>query len=180
MPSIKLENYSALPEDEEESDLEVDEVEMIESDGDDEEIKDENFEPMQILPFYSLLPPEKQQQVFTDVPEGSRLCVVATNVAETSITIPNIKYVVDSGKVKKKIYDKISGSSKFEVVWTSKASADQRAGRAGRMSEGKCFRLFSSAVFEHDLPEFDEPDIIMKPAEDLYLQMKVRISFNGN
>ncbi|CAD5118331.1 DgyrCDS7044 [Dimorphilus gyrociliatus] len=172
MPTIKLESYSALPEDEEESDLEVDEIEMLESDDGDEEIDNDGLDPMHVLPFYSLLPPERQQQVFNSVPEGKRLCVVATNVAETSITIPNIKYVVDSGKVKRKIYDKSGGSSKFEIVWTSKASADQRSGRAGRMSDGKCFRLFSSAVFEHDMPEFDEPDIIVKPAEDLYLQMK--------
>lgn len=79
-------------------------------------------------------------QVFTAPPPGTRLCVVATNVAETSLTIPGIKYVVDSGKVKKRFYDKITGVSSFRVTWISQASANQRAGRAGRTEPGHCYR----------------------------------------
>ena len=79
-------------------------------------------------------------QVFGPVPDGCRLCVVATNVAETSLTIPNIKYVVDTGKVKTKFYDKVTGVSTFRVTWTSKAGANQRAGRAGRTGPGHCYR----------------------------------------
>lgn len=79
-------------------------------------------------------------QVFEPPPEGSRLCVVATNVAETSLTIPSIKYVVDSGRTKVRLYDKVTGVTTFAVSWTSKASADQRAGRAGRTAPGHCYR----------------------------------------
>jgi hypothetical protein len=79
-------------------------------------------------------------QVFRPPPEGSRLCVVATNVAETSLTIPGIKYVVDCGKVKKRYYDRVTGVSSFRVTWVSQASADQRAGRAGRTEPGHCYR----------------------------------------
>ena len=79
-------------------------------------------------------------QVFEPPPEGSRLCVVATNVAETSLTIPNVKYVVDTGKVKTKFYDKVTGVAAFRVTWTSQAAANQRSGRAGRTGPGHCYR----------------------------------------
>ena len=79
-------------------------------------------------------------QVFSPPPPGARLCVVATNVAETSLTIPGIKYVVDCGRVKKRFYDRVTGVSSFKVTWTSQASANQRAGRAGRTEPGHCYR----------------------------------------
>lgn len=79
-------------------------------------------------------------QVFRPPPAGARLCVVATNVAETSLTIPGIKYVVDCGRVKKRFYDRVTGVSSFKVTWISQASANQRAGRAGRTEPGHCYR----------------------------------------
>lgn len=79
-------------------------------------------------------------QVFRPPPPGTRLCIVATNVAETSLTIPGIKYVVDCGRVKKRFYDKVTGVSSFKVTWISQASANQRAGRAGRTEPGHCYR----------------------------------------
>lgn len=121
---------------------------------------------------YAMLPMEKQKRVFEDPPEGKRLCVIATNVAETSITIPNIKYVVDTGMEKTKVYNMTTGVSRFVVSWTSKSSAEQRKGRAGRMGPGHCYRLYSSAVFSNDFPEFSEPQILRRPVEDLILQMK--------
>jgi ATP-dependent RNA helicase DHX37/DHR1 len=87
---------------------------------------------LHILPLYSMLSPERQLDIFKPPPENSRLCVVSTNISETSLTIPGIRYIVDSGRVKDKEFDKITGISKFVVKWTSKASADQRSGRAGR------------------------------------------------
>ena len=154
----------------------------LSSDDDDEEesknplkthSNDSNKEkPLYILPLYSLLSSEKQARVFEKIPDNCRLCVVATNVAETSLTIPNIKYVVDTGKIKIKFYDKVTGVSTFKICWTSKASADQRAGRAGRTSPGHCYRLYSSAMFNDEFPKFSEPEIRRKPVEDLILQMK--------
>lgn len=79
-------------------------------------------------------------QVFRPPPAGARLCVVATNVAETSLTIPGVKYVVDCGRVKKRFYDRVTGVSAFKVTWISQASANQRAGRAGRTEPGHCYR----------------------------------------
>ncbi|XP_008191976.1 probable ATP-dependent RNA helicase kurz [Tribolium castaneum] len=128
--------------------------------------------PLWVLPLYSMLPTHKQNRVFQAPPPGCRLCVVSTNVAETSLTIPNIKYVVDSGRTKVKLYDKITGVSSYVVTWTSKASANQRAGRAGRTGPGHCYRLYSSAVFNDTLHDFCVPEIQQKPVDDLYLQMK--------
>ncbi|XP_030877779.1 probable ATP-dependent RNA helicase DHX37 isoform X1 [Leptonychotes weddellii] len=156
LPQISLDNYSVLPagEGDEDREAEMDEEEEEEalgSDldldlGDDESVGGEQPDaslPLHVLPLYSLLAPEKQAQVFQPPPEGTRLCVVATNVAETSLTIPGIKYVVDCGKVKKRHYDRVTGVSSFRVSWVSQASADQRAGRAGRTEPGHCYRWAS-------------------------------------
>jgi ATP-dependent RNA helicase DHX37/DHR1 len=148
-------------------------------DSEDEEGFDEQPEegqdlnaPLHVLPLYSLLPTTEQLKVFENPPDGSRLCVVATNVAETSLTIPGIRYVVDCGRSKERHYDEESGVQSFKVSWTSKASADQRSGRAGRTGPGHCYRLFSSAVYENDFTQFSEPEILRIPIEALVLQMK--------
>ncbi|XP_075754590.1 putative ATP-dependent RNA helicase DHX37 isoform X2 [Pelodiscus sinensis] len=182
LPKIDLNNYSVLPVDEGDEDREAemdDEEDAVGSDldldlGDDgleEGEKSDSSLPLYVLPLYSLLASEKQAKVFRPPPLGTRLCVVATNVAETSLTIPNIKYVVDCGKVKKRFYDKVTGVSSFRVTWTSQASANQRAGRAGRTEPGHCYRLYSSAVFS-DFEKFSPPEITRRPVEDLVLQMK--------
>uniref|UniRef100_A0A803Y7R6 Activating signal cointegrator 1 complex subunit 3 n=1 Tax=Meleagris gallopavo TaxID=9103 RepID=A0A803Y7R6_MELGA len=180
LPQINLDNYAVVPVDEgdEDRDAETDDdiagsdVDLDLGDGDsEEEEKSDSSLPLYVLPLYSLLAPEKQAKVFRPPPPGTRLCVVATNVAETSLTIPGIKYVVDCGKVKKRFYDKITGVSSFRVTWISQASANQRAGRAGRTEPGHCYRLYSSAVFM-DFEKFSAPEITKRPVEDLILQMK--------
>uniref|UniRef100_A0A8D2GHF0 DEAH-box helicase 37 n=1 Tax=Theropithecus gelada TaxID=9565 RepID=A0A8D2GHF0_THEGE len=182
LPQINLDHYSVLPagEGDEDREAEVDEEEgALDSDldldlgdgGQDGGEQPDASLPLHVLPLYSLLAPEKQAQVFKPPPEGTRLCVVATNVAETSLTIPGIKYVVDCGKVKKRYYDRVTGVSSFRVTWVSQASADQRAGRAGRTEPGHCYRLYSSAVFG-DFEQFPPPEITRRPVEDLILQMK--------
>ncbi|XP_035514714.1 probable ATP-dependent RNA helicase DHX37 [Morone saxatilis] len=179
LPQIDLDNYSALPVDEGDEDREAG-IGDEEDEGSDLEIGDDpdNAEekadpsiPLYVLPLYSLLAPEQQAKVFRPPPPGTRLCVVATNVAETSLTIPGIKYVVDCGRVKKRFYDRVTGVSSFKVTWTSQASANQRAGRAGRTEPGHCYRLYSSAVFG-DFSLFSEAEITRRPVEDLVLQMK--------
>ncbi len=127
--------------------------------------------PLHVLPLYSLLPVADQLKVFEPPPAGSRLCVVATNIAETSLTIPGIKYVVDCGRVKERVYDKATGVESFQIGWISKASAAQRAGRAGRTGPGHCYRLYSSAVFERDFPQFSEPEILKYPIEGIRLTL---------
>ena len=125
-----------------------------------------------VLPLYSQLQTKDQHRVFQPPPEDARLIVLATNVAETSLTIPGIRYVFDCGRAKEKKYDQVTGVQSFEVGWISKASASQRAGRAGRTSPGHCYRLFSSAVYERDFPEHAEPEILRMPVEGVALQLK--------
>lgn len=123
--------------------------------------------PLHVLPLFSLLPVRDQLQVFQPPPDGSRLCVIATNIAETSLTIPGIKYVVDCGRVKERVYNKRTGVESFQIGWISKASAAQRTGRAGRTGPGHCYRLYSSAVFERDFQQFSEPEILKYPIEGI-------------
>ncbi|XP_023219906.1 probable ATP-dependent RNA helicase DHX37 [Centruroides sculpturatus] len=180
LPDIDLDKYSIQPMDEE--------MLLEQAESEEEDIFDDEFEntmdckrssqPMLVLPLYSLLPIHKQSQVFQAPPEGTRLCVVATNVAETSLTIPNIKYVVDTGKIKRRIFDKKCGISTFIVTWTSQASANQRAGRAGRTGSGHCYRLYSSSVFTNEFPKFSPPEITLRPIDDIVLYMKVIIRYH--
>ena len=131
-------------DEEDENELSSDAESDIEADG------DSSAGPLYVLPLFSLLSPERQMRVFEPPPGNARLCVVATNVAETSITIPNIKYVVDTGKSKQRNVDPRSGVQSFDIDWISKASADQRTGRAGRTGPGHCYRIYSSAVFQNE------------------------------
>lgn len=181
LPKINLDDYK-LPGDDTEADLhEINEdianYDDEQNETDDETVDDDNNEvktsqPLWVLPLYSLLSSEKQNRIFEPPPNGCRPCIVSTNVAETSLTIPNIKYVVDSGLQKTRFYDKITGVSAFVVTFTSKASADQRAGRAGRTSAGHCYRLYSSAVYNNEFEAFSPPDIQKKPVDDLMMQMR--------
>ncbi|KAK9202745.1 hypothetical protein WN943_012996 [Citrus x changshan-huyou] len=125
-----------------------------------------------VLPLYAMLPAAAQLRVFEDVKEGERLVVVSTNVAETSLTIPGIKYVVDTGREKVKKYNSANGIESYEIQWISKASAAQRAGRAGRTAPGHCYRLYSSAVFNNILPDFSCAEISKVPVDGVVLLMK--------
>ncbi|KAL4094436.1 hypothetical protein PRIC1_010097 [Phytophthora ramorum] len=154
-------------------DLEDKEHASENEDDEDEDMDDELAVPyLHVLPLYSLLPNDEQMKVFDTPPENHRLIVVATNVAETSLTIPGIKYVVDAGRTKERVFDLANGISSFEVQWISKASADQRAGRAGRTGPGHCYRLYSSAVYDTEFQKFSSPEILCQPIDDLVLQMK--------
>ncbi|KAK2077458.1 hypothetical protein QBZ16_004303 [Prototheca wickerhamii] len=129
--------------------------------------------PVHILPLYALLSSEAQARVFDPPPPGARLIVVATNVAETSLTIPGIRYVVDAGRAKRRVLESSStGMARYEVGWVSQASAAQRAGRAGRTGPGHCYRLFSSAVFNDAFAPHAAPEILGVPQESVVLALK--------
>ncbi|KAI5986162.1 P-loop containing nucleoside triphosphate hydrolase protein [Pisolithus albus] len=149
-------------------------LEALDSDDEDGMAVDveESDSPMHVVPLYSLLPSDKQMRVFATPPPGCRLVVVSTNVAETSLTIPGIRYVVDCGRAKERKYDATSGIQTFQISWIPKASAAQRAGRAGRTGPGHCYRLYSSALYEHYFPSFPDPEILRTPIEGIVLQMK--------
>ncbi|KAG4302822.1 hypothetical protein PCK1_000982, partial [Pneumocystis canis] len=104
-----------------------------------------------ILPVYSALPSEIQSRIFEPAPPGSRKVVIATNIAETSITIDGIYYVVDPGFVKLNSYDSKLGMDNLIITPISQAQARQRAGRAGRTGPGKCYRLYTEAAYHNDI-----------------------------
>ncbi|KAF2826150.1 P-loop containing nucleoside triphosphate hydrolase protein [Ophiobolus disseminans] len=174
---IELGSKEQVFEDEDGSDSE-DSVIVGLDDEDDKEFAIEDEKPedtvlnVHVLPLYSQLPTNQQLRVFDAPPDGSRLIVLATNVAETSLTIPGIRYVFDCGRAKEKKYDLFTGVQSFEVDWISKASANQRSGRAGRTGPGHCYRLYSSAVFERDFDEYAAPEISRTPLEGVVLQLK--------
>ncbi|KAI1793063.1 P-loop containing nucleoside triphosphate hydrolase protein [Ganoderma leucocontextum] len=112
-----------------------------------------------ILPIYSALPSEVQSRVFEPTPPGARKVVIATNVAETSLTIPGIYYVIDPGFSKQNAYDPRLGMDSLVVMPISQAQARQRAGRAGRTGPGKCYRLYTEAAFRNEMLPNSIPDI---------------------
>ncbi|KAJ0412253.1 hypothetical protein ATCC90586_006639 [Pythium insidiosum] len=112
-----------------------------------------------IRPIYSTLPSERQAQVFEPTPEGARKVVLATNIAETSLTINGICYVIDTGFCKQTNYNPQSGMESLLVVPVSQAMANQRAGRAGRTAPGKCFRLYTAWSYKNELEENTVPEI---------------------
>ncbi|KAG5447679.1 putative pre-mRNA-splicing factor ATP-dependent RNA helicase mog-4 [Clonorchis sinensis] len=112
-----------------------------------------------ILPIYSTLPSDMQARIFSPTPPGARKVVLATNIAETSLTIDGIIYVIDTGFCKQKFYSARSGIESLIVVPISQAAADQRAGRAGRVAAGKCFRLYTAHAYRTELEPQPVPEI---------------------
>ncbi|KAG8901551.1 hypothetical protein FRB99_005214 [Tulasnella sp. 403] len=123
------------------------------------------------LPLHANLSVDEQQSVFENT--AKRKVVVATNVAETSITIPDIVYVIDSGKVKQTSYDTAMGSSTLTEVWTTKAGARQRRGRAGRTQAGECYKLYTRQQEDDKMVAWPIPEILRVPLDGLALQVKV-------
>jgi len=112
-----------------------------------------------ILPVYSALPSEMQTKIFEPAPPGSRKVVIATNIAETSLTIDGIYYVVDPGFVKQKVYNSKNGIDQLVVTPISQAQATQRSGRAGRTGPGKCYRLYTERAFRDEMLETPVPEL---------------------
>lgn len=112
-----------------------------------------------ILPLHGSLPPEMQVRVFSPPPPNCRRFIVATNIAETSLTVDGVVYVIDSGYVKQRQYNPATGMYSLDVVQISKVQANQRAGRAGRTRPGKCYRLYPSRVYNDDFLDVTVPEI---------------------
>ncbi len=126
---------------------------------------------LHVVPMYAALPPDKQLLAFAPVPKGDRKVVLSTNIAETSITIPGIRYVVDPGFVKSRSYNPGLGADLLQVLPISKAQAWQRTGRAGREGPGKCYRLFTEEAFM-SLKDVAQPEIQRANLASVVLQLK--------
>ncbi|BFZ23379.1 hypothetical protein BsWGS_26418 [Bradybaena similaris] len=130
------------------------------------------FGSIKVIPLHSLMPTVNQREVFDRPPPGVRKIVIATNIAETSITIDDVVYVVDSGKIKIKNFQPEMNLTCLEAQWVAKANAKQRKGRAGRVQAGHCFHLFTK--FQHDLiPDYLPPEMLRTRLEELCLQIKL-------
>ncbi|XP_076349561.1 ATP-dependent RNA helicase pea [Tachypleus tridentatus] len=128
-----------------------------------------------ILPVYSALPSEMQTRIFDPAPPGSRKVVIATNIAETSLTIDGIYYVVDPGFVKQKVYNSKTGMDSLVVTpifVLSQAQAKQRAGRAGRTGPGKCYRLYTERAYRDEMLTTPVPEIQRTNLASTVLQLK--------
>ncbi|AEO56078.1 hypothetical protein MYCTH_2300574 [Thermothelomyces thermophilus ATCC 42464] len=126
---------------------------------------------LHVLPLHASLETREQRKVFAPPPPGKRKVVVATNVAETSITIDDIVAVVDSGRVKETSFDPANNMRKLEETWASRAACKQRRGRAGRVRAGKCYKLFTRNL-EFQMAERPEPEIRRVPLEQLCLAVR--------
>ena len=117
--------------------------------------------------------PQGQKEVFSEVPQGCRKIILATNIAETSITIPDVQYVVDSGKLREKQYDQVRRITKLQCTWVSKSNSKQRAGRAGRVQNGNYYALFSKARYE-SLSAIGLPEMLRADLQEVCLDIKAQ------
>ncbi|KAJ8317680.1 hypothetical protein KUTeg_005584 [Tegillarca granosa] len=133
---------------------------------------------MKCIPLYSTLPPNLQQRIFEPPPPKKpngavgRKVVVSTNIAETSLTIDGVVFVIDPGFAKQKVYNPRIRVESLLVTAISKASAQQRAGRAGRTQPGKCFRLYTEKAFKNEMQENTYPEILRSNLGSVVLQLK--------
>ncbi|CAI7672926.1 unnamed protein product [Penicillium pancosmium] len=127
---------------------------------------------MIICPIYANLPSELQTKIFEPTPPKARKVVLATNIAETSLTIDGIVYVIDPGFVKENVFNPRTGMESLVVTPCSRASANQRAGRAGRVGPGKCFRLYTKWAYYNELEENTTPEIQRTNLNGVILMLK--------
>ncbi|HTB66686.1 MAG TPA: ATP-dependent helicase HrpB [Steroidobacteraceae bacterium] len=124
----------------------------------------------QVLPLYGELRPEEQDAALAPAAQGARKVVLATNIAETSLTIEGIRIVVDSGLERRALFDPVTGMGRLETARISRASADQRQGRAGRLEPGVCYRAWSEGA-QRSLAAFSAPEILQTDLAGLALEL---------
>lgn len=122
---------------------------------------------------HSSVPAAEQAAVFESVPAGCRKIILSTNIAETSVTIPDIQHVVDTGKLREKRFDQIRGITKLQCTWISKSNAKQRAGRAGRVQNGNYYALYSRARYE-SFRAIGLPEMLRSDLQEVCLDIKAQ------
>ncbi|KAJ7312208.1 hypothetical protein JRQ81_006590 [Phrynocephalus forsythii] len=132
----------------------------------------ENAPALAVLPIYSQLPSDLQAKIFQKAPDGVRKCIVATNIAETSLTVDGIMFVIDSGYCKLKVFNPRIGMDALQIYPISQANANQRAGRAGRTGPGQCFRLYTQSAYKNELLTTTVPEIQRTNLANVVLLLK--------
>lgn len=133
----------------------------------------ENASKFKILPLHSSISSADQSEVFVSVPEHCRKIILATNIAETSVTIPDVRYIVDTGKLREKHYDQDQRITKLLCTWISKSNMKQRAGRAGRVQDGYYFALFSKARLD-TMRATGLPEMLRSDLQEVCLDVKAQ------
>jgi len=128
--------------------------------------------PLSILPIYSQLPADLQAKIFEKAKNNARKCIIATNIAETSLTVDGIMYVIDSGYCKLKVFNPRIGMDSLQITPISQANANQRSGRAGRTGAGTCYRLFTESAFLHEMFTNTIPEIQRTNLSNVVLLLK--------
>lgn len=131
-----------------------------------------NAPPLMVLPIYSTLPADIQAKIFDKTNNNERKCIVATNIAETSLTVDGIVYVVDSGYCKLKVFNPRVGINSLQVVPISRANANQRSGRAGRTAPGVCWRLYTELAYSTEMMATTLPEIQRTNLSNVVLLLK--------
>ncbi|CAM9496697.1 unnamed protein product [Lampetra fluviatilis] len=131
-----------------------------------------NMTSLKLLPLHSSLTPQEQKMVFDPVPCGLRKVILSTNIAESSITVPDIKYVIDYCLAREMVCETGTNYQSLRLMWASKANCDQRKGRVGRTSSGHCYRIVTKDFWNDSIPEYSIPEMLRCPLESTVLRVK--------
>ncbi|KAF5304502.1 hypothetical protein FQR65_LT18860, partial [Abscondita terminalis] len=126
-----------------------------------------------ILPLHSSITTEEQRKVFLPPPVGQRKIILSTNIAESSITVPDITFVIDFCLTKTMVMDPNTQYQSLQIQWASHINCTQRAGRVGRVSDGRVYRLVTTSFYEHQLPKSNVPEILRAPLNQVVLSAKL-------
>ncbi|KAM7364026.1 putative ATP-dependent RNA helicase spindle-E isoform 2-T2 [Cochliomyia hominivorax] len=140
-----------------------------------EQLKDTDNNQVRLCPIrlHSVISPDEQIRVFNRPPPGYRKVILATNIAESSITVPDVKYVIDFCLTKLLVTDTSTNFTKLEIQWASRANLKQRAGRAGRVMNGRVYRLIPRSFYDNFLEDFSKPEMLRCPLESVVLKSKL-------
>uniref|UniRef100_A0AAY4CCJ2 ATP-dependent RNA helicase TDRD9 n=1 Tax=Denticeps clupeoides TaxID=299321 RepID=A0AAY4CCJ2_9TELE len=128
---------------------------------------------LQVYPLHSTVTLEEQTGVFLVPVSGYRKIILSTNIAESSVTVPDVKYVIDFCLARHVVCDKETNYQSLQLTWASKTNCNQRRGRAGRVSKGYCYRLVTKEFWEKEIPDFVLPEMLRSPLDRIMLKVKL-------
>uniref|UniRef100_A0A3P9KJB0 ATP-dependent RNA helicase TDRD9 n=1 Tax=Oryzias latipes TaxID=8090 RepID=A0A3P9KJB0_ORYLA len=128
---------------------------------------------LQVFPLHSSVTLEEQNNVFLTPIPGCRKVILSTNIAESSVTVPDVKYVIDFCLVRQMVCDPDTNYQSLRLTWAAKTNCNQRKGRAGRVSKGYCYRLVTKAFWKTEIPEYMTPEMLLAPLSSIMLKVKL-------